>query len=157
MIKVLSMEHAEGPLDRLRIIHWAQVQAGQEWIRTRGLSLQQAFVLSHLAEHPGAIQRDLAEATRTSAANVSGVLRGLQARDLVERRYEDGDERSKRVFATDAGVELIAGRDEAMAAVDESILAPLTKPERAAFHQLLGKITAGLPDPGKQNPRKDPP
>ncbi|SEO81786.1 MarR family winged helix-turn-helix transcriptional regulator [Amycolatopsis saalfeldensis] len=149
------MEHAEGPLDRLRIIHWAQVQAGQEWIRTRGLSLQQAFVLSYLAEHPGAIQRDIAQATRTSAANVSGVLRGLQARNLVERRYEDGDERSKRVFATDAGVELIAGRDEAMAAVDESILAPLTKPERAAFRKLLGKITAGLPDPGDQNPPKE--
>ncbi|MFI5774420.1 hypothetical protein ACIA74_39220 [Streptomyces sp. NPDC051658] len=44
----------------------------------------------------------------------------LEAIELVERRYEDGDERSKRVYATDTGIALIAGRDEAMAAVDES-------------------------------------
>ncbi|MET8146068.1 MarR family transcriptional regulator [Sphaerisporangium sp. NPDC005288] len=136
------------PLKSLRVINWAQVRAGQEWIRARGLSLQQAFVLSHLAANPGAIQRDIARATRTTAANVSGVLRGLEARELVERRFEDGDERSKRVFATDAGVALIAGRDEAMAAADESILAPLTESERATLQVLLDKITAGLPDPG---------
>ena len=136
-----------GPLDALRIVTRAQVRAGQDWIRDRGLSLQQAFVLSHLTEHPGAIQRDIAAATHTTPANVSGVLRGLDARGLVERRAGDGDERSKRVFATRAGIELVAGRDEAMAAADEAILAPLTRAERATFQALLDKITAGLPDP----------
>ncbi|WPB95636.1 MarR family winged helix-turn-helix transcriptional regulator [Streptomyces malaysiensis] len=139
-------EHAPTrPLEQLKIINWAQVRAGQDWIRSRGLTMQQAFVLSYLADHPGAIQRDIAQATRTTAANVSGVLRGLEARDLVERRFEDGDERSKRVFATDAGIELVAGREEAMIAVDESILAPLTRSERAALQTLLDKITADLP------------
>jgi DNA-binding MarR family transcriptional regulator len=137
-----------GPLEQLKIINWAQVQGGQDWIRSRGLTMQQAFVLSYLADNPGAIQRDIAQATRTTAANVSGVLRGLEARDLVERRFEDGDERSKRVFATDAGIELIAGREEAMIAVDESILAPLTRSERTTLQALLDKITAHLPNPG---------
>lgn len=139
-----------GPLDQLKVIGWAQAQAGQGWIRDRGLSPQQAFVLSYLAGNPGAIQRDIAEATRTTPANVSGVLRGLEARSLVERRIEDGNERSKRVFATDAGIKLIAGRDDAMVAVDESILAPLTKPERATLRKLLDKITADLPSPGER-------
>ncbi|MFJ5292772.1 MULTISPECIES: MarR family transcriptional regulator [unclassified Streptomyces] len=143
-----SEHRPASPLESLRVINWAQVRAGQEWIRTRGLSLQQAFVLSHLAAHPGAIQRDIARASRTTAANVSGVLRGLEARNLVERRFEGGDERSKRVFATDAGIALTAGRDEAMAAADESILAPLTESERTTLHMLLAKITAGLPNPG---------
>lgn len=139
-------EHAPAsPLEQLKIINWAQMRAGQDWIRSRGLTMQQAFVLSYLADNPGAIQRDIAQATRTTAANVSGVLRGLEARDLVARRFEDGDERSKRVFATDAGIELIAGREEAMIAVDESILAPLTRSERAALQTLLDKITADLP------------
>ncbi|NIY62647.1 MarR family winged helix-turn-helix transcriptional regulator [Streptomyces malaysiensis] len=139
-------EHAPTrPLEQLKIINWAQVRAGQDWIRSRGLTMQQAFVLSYLTDNPGAIQRHIAQATRTTAANVSGVLRGLEARDLVERRFEDGDERSKRVFATDAGIELVAGREEAMIAVDESILAPLTRSERAALQTLLDKITADLP------------
>ncbi|MER5787674.1 MarR family winged helix-turn-helix transcriptional regulator [Streptomyces sp. NPDC001980] len=138
-----------GPLEQLKAINWAQAQAGQEWIRSRGLSVQQAFVLSYLADHPGAIQRDIAQATRTTAANVSGVLRGLEARHLVERRFEGGDERSKRVFATDAGIALVSGHEEAMTAVDESILAPLTPAERATLQALLDKVTAGLPHLGR--------
>ncbi|MFI9271377.1 MarR family winged helix-turn-helix transcriptional regulator [Kitasatospora sp. NPDC052896] len=137
-------------MEKLKLINWAQLQAGQEWIRSRGLSVQQAFVLDYLAGHPGAIQRDIAEATRTSAANVSGVLRGLEARHLVERRFED-DDRSKRVFATDTGIELISGHEEAMIAVDESILAPLTLDERATLQALLAKITAGLPHHGNES------
>ncbi|MER6438909.1 MarR family winged helix-turn-helix transcriptional regulator [Streptomyces sp. NPDC001185] len=138
-----------GPLEQLKAINRAQMQAGQDWIRSRGLSPQQAFVLDHLAGHPGAIQRDIAEATHTTAANVSGVLRGLEARHLIERRFEGGDERSKRVFATDAGIQLISGHEEAMIAADESILAPLTPDERVALQALLDKITAGLPPFGK--------
>ncbi|MFK0286142.1 MarR family winged helix-turn-helix transcriptional regulator [Streptomyces sp. NPDC090499] len=137
-----------GPLEQLKVINWAQAQAGQEWIRSRGLTVQQAFVLGYLADHPGAIQRDIAQATRTTAANVSGVLRGLEARHLVERRFQGGDERSKRVFATDAGTELVSGHHEAMLAVDESILAPLTAAERAALQALLDKVTAALPHLG---------
>ncbi|MFE3771380.1 MarR family winged helix-turn-helix transcriptional regulator [Streptomyces sp. NPDC059122] len=134
---------SSGPLEKLKLINWAQMQAGQEWIRSRGLSVQQAFVLDYLAGHPGAIQRDIAEATRTSAANVSGVLRGLETRGLVERRFED-DDRSKRVFATDAGLKLIDGHEEAMLAVDESLLTPLTPEERVTLQALLDKIAADL-------------
>ena len=50
--------------------------------------------------------------TRTSAASVSSLLQGLERRGLVERRTEEGNERSKRVYATPAGVELIAGFDD---------------------------------------------
>ena len=73
-------------------------------------------MLGHLAQSPGAIQRDIADVSRTSAASVSSLLQGLERRGLVERRSEDGDERRKRVYATDAGEDLIAGFDSAMAA-----------------------------------------
>ena len=134
-------------LDLVRWIGWAQQKAGEDWIRARELSHPQAFVLGYLVKHPGAIQRDIAEITRTSAASVTSLLQGLERRDLVERRTEGGDERSKRVYATPAGVELIAGFDTAMAAVGETILAPLDQDERAALHALLTKLTAELPQP----------
>ena len=104
-------------------------------------------MLGYLVQNPGAIQRDIAQMSRTSAASVSSLLQGLERRGLVERRTEDGDERSKRVYATPAGVELIAGFDTAMAAADETILAPLDQAERATLHALLTKITAELPQP----------
>lgn len=132
-------------LGLLRWIGWAQRKAGEDWVRARELSFEQSFVLGYLVQSPGAIQRDIAQMTRTSAASVSSLLQGLERRGLVERRTESGDERRKRVFATAAGSELIAGFEAAMADADETILAPLDQDERAALDALLAKITAQLP------------
>src|SRR3954454_9220015 len=89
-------------LDLLRWIGWAQRKAGEDWIRARELSHEQAFVLGYLVQNPGAIQRDIAGMTRTSAASVSSLLQGLERRELVERRTDPNSERSKRVYATPA-------------------------------------------------------
>ena len=134
-------------LGLLRWIGWAQMMAGQEWVRARELSQQQAFALGFLVQNPGAIQRDIAQLTRTTAASVSSLLQGLESRGLVERRTEDGNERSKRVYATAAGAELIAGFDIAMEQTEETILAPLDQSERETLHALLTKITSVLPQP----------
>lgn len=136
-------------LDLVRWIGWAQRKAGEDWIRERELSHAQGFVLGYLVQNPGSIQRDIAEVSRTSAASVSSLLQGLERRGLVERRTQDGDDRSKRVHATEAGAELISGFEAAMAAADETILAPLDQDERATLHTLLTKITAGLPEPSR--------
>jgi MarR family transcriptional regulator, repressor for mepA len=134
-------------LDLLRWIGWAQRQAGMDWIRERDLSHEQAFVLGWLEKNPGAIQRDIAEVTRTSAASVSSLLQGLERRGLVERLTAHGNERSKLVFATKTGTDLIAGFETAMSAADETILAPLDATERSTLHALLAKITAELAPP----------
>ncbi len=134
-------------LELVRWIGWAQRKAGEDWIRARELSHEQAFVLGYLTQNPGAIQRDIAQISRTSAASVSSLLQGLERRGLIERRTQGGDERRKRVYATPAGIELIAGFDTAMAAADDTILAPLDQAERATLHALLAKITAELPQP----------
>ncbi|MFZ4894392.1 MarR family winged helix-turn-helix transcriptional regulator [Plantibacter sp. Mn2098] len=134
-------------LELVRWIGWAQRKAGEDWIRERELSHEQGFVLGYLVQNPGSIQRDIAQISRTSAASVSSLLQGLERRGLVERRTEPGNERSKRVFATPAGAELIAGFDSAMAAADETILAPLDQDERETLLAILKKVTAVLPQP----------
>jgi len=133
--------------DLFRWIGWAQMKAGQDWVRERELSHEQSFALGYLVQNPGAIQRDIAEVTRTSAASVSSLLAGLERRGLIERRTEGGNERSKRVYATPAGAELISGFEAAMEAAGETILAPLDERERETLHALLTKITAQLPQP----------
>lgn len=130
-----------------RWIGWAQMKAGEDWIRERELSHAQGFVLGYLVQNPGAIQRDIAEASRTTAASVSSLLQGLERTGLIERRTEEGNERSKRVYATPEGAELISGFENAMLAAEESILSPLDAVERDTLHALLSKITAELPQP----------
>jgi DNA-binding MarR family transcriptional regulator len=134
-------------LELLRWIGWAQRKVGEDWVRERELTHEQAFVLGWLVQNPGSIQRDLAEVSRTTAASVSSLLQGLERRGLVERRTDSGNARTKLVFATDAAAELIAGFTESMASADDVILAPLDQDERATLHALLVKITAELPRP----------
>lgn len=140
-------ELRNGPLAQLRWIGWAQRKAADDWIREREISVEQGFTLGYLVEHPGSIQRDIAQITRTSAASVSSLLQGLEKRGLVERRTEAGNERSKRVYATPAGAQLVEGFDAAMAAADAVILAPLSDAERSTLQRLLTKITVALPQP----------
>jgi len=137
----------DSPLQQMRWIGWAQRKAAEEWVRERDLSQEQAFVLGYLQQSPGAIQRDIADITRTSAASVSSLLQGLERRGLVERRTEAGNARTKRVHATDAGVALIAGFEDAMIALDDELLAPLDAAERSTLQALLQKVTAELPPP----------
>jgi DNA-binding MarR family transcriptional regulator len=134
-------------LELVRWIGWAQRKAAEDWVRERDLSHEQAFVLGYLAQNPGAIQRDIAAVSRTSAASVTSLLKGLEQRGLVERRPDPDNARVKRVQATHAGIELIAGFQDAMAAADETILAPLDGGERATLRVLLTKIAADLPQP----------
>lgn len=134
-------------LGLLRWIGFAQRKAADDWVRERGLTMEQGFTLGYLVDSPGAIQRDVAKMSRTSAASVSSLLQGLERRGLVERRSEPGDERSKRVYPTAAGKELVDGFDDAMAAADETILAPLDEAERATLRELLLKLVAEIPKP----------
>jgi len=134
-------------LQLLRWIGWAQRKAGEDWIRERGLSHEQSFALGFLVQNPGSIQRDIAAMTRTSPASVSSLLQGLERRELIERRSEGGNARVKRVYPTPAGIELISGFDEAMAATEDEILAPLSSTERDTLNALLTKITGELPKP----------
>lgn len=135
------------PFDLMRWIGWEQKKAGEEWIRERELSHSQSFALGYLVKNPGSIQRDVAEVTRTTPASVSSLLQGLEGRGLIERRTEAGNERSKRVYATAAGAELIKGFDEAMAATEAQLIAPLSADEQHHLQSLLTKITAKLPHP----------
>ncbi|UWD82224.1 MarR family transcriptional regulator [Curtobacterium flaccumfaciens] len=135
------------PLQLMRWIGWAQRKGAEEWVRERDLTHEQSFVLGYLQEHPGAIQRDIAEATRTSAASVSSLLQGLERRGLIERRPDATNGRTKTVRATQAGIDLIAGFTDAMVALDDSLLAPLDEDERATLRRLLQKVTAELAPP----------
>lgn len=139
------MERPQSTLGLLRWIGVTQRKAADEWARDRGLTMEQAFTIGYLRENPGAKQRDVALVSRTTAASASSILQGLERRGLVERRSEEGDERSKRVYATDAAVALVDGFDVAMAATDDSILSPLDDAERATLDALLLKIVNRLP------------
>ncbi|WP_208719799.1 TetR/AcrR family transcriptional regulator C-terminal ligand-binding domain-containing protein [Amycolatopsis circi] len=130
------------PGDLFRSIRWAQRKRIEEWSRARELTFEQAMVLGYLERQPGVIQRDVAEMSHTTPANVSLLLKGLERRGLIERRTEGG---RKRVYATPAGIDLVTGLDAVLAEADEMVFASLDRDERAGLESLVAKINAHLP------------
>ncbi len=141
------MEKPESPLGLMRWVGFAQRKAADDWIRERGLTMEQGFTIGWIRDNPGAIQRDIVRAMWTSAASVSSLLGGLEKRGLIERRTEAGDERSKRVYATPEAIELVSGFTQAMEAADDDILSPLDATERQTLKELLLKVVDRLPEP----------
>jgi MarR family transcriptional regulator, repressor for mepA len=136
-----------GVLGLMRWVVWANQQNAENWVRDIGLSSEQSFTLGYLARFPGAIQRDIAEFTRTTPASVTSLLQGLERRELIERRTDEHNARIKRVYATQAGLDLIDGLQDAMNDGSAKVLEPLTAAEQKTLHGLLRKVTAQLPEP----------
>lgn len=83
--------------------------------------------------------RDLAQATRTSSANVTGLVDRLADRGLVRRERSLADRRVIEVSLTEAGVELMReGHGQFRRRVEE-VLSPLTGPERRELERLIRK------------------
>ena len=67
----------------------------------------------------------------------------LEARGLIEQRTSVADGREKKLFATDAGKELLTRIRAWSVLRQEELFAPLTDQERETFFQLARKIAAG--------------
>jgi DNA-binding MarR family transcriptional regulator len=68
------------------------------------LTSANAGVLRHLEAHPGATPSETADATGLLRSNLSAVLRELERSGMVERRNDETDRRSVRLFLTDTAV-----------------------------------------------------
>lgn len=103
------------------------------------LTPQQLFVLAHLYHHPSQPSA-LAREHYVGMSAMTGLVDGLVARHLVERRQDPHDRRAVHLIITEEGRTLW---EEAQAAVLEStrqFLAPLTGAERRRLTLALGDL-----------------
>src|SRR3546814_6943194 len=74
-------------------------------------------------------------------ATIVNVLERLERRDLIRRVPDTEDKRQKLLYLSDAGRKLLKDVEVAVDTVQNRIVAPLTREERALFLQLLTRIT----------------
>jgi DNA-binding MarR family transcriptional regulator len=87
---------------------------------------------------------DLAEATRQSAASLTGVVDRLAEKQLVERKRHPGDRRQVIVVVTDRGRMLIAEIKQARREQMQAALAHLVDQEVEVLIQLLDRVLLGM-------------
>lgn len=120
---------------------WRTIFVGIEHPPVGGVPLQpgQFWVLGALGEGPRRMS-ELAEITRTSSANITGIVDRLAERGIVERTRPESDRRVVEVALTKQGRTMMAeGMRQFQVRVGQ-VLAPLTAAEQAQLARLLKKV-----------------
>lgn len=75
-------------------------------------------ILEFLAEHESCEQKEIAAGCNLDSASVTGILRRMEARNLVKRETRNGNRRSLYVSMTEYGKEMDKDVEETFTFVD---------------------------------------
>lgn len=98
-------------------------------------------ILLLIEANPGVTQSRLAHAVGLDRSTLVGVLHGLQARQLLERRRGE-DRRTNGLWLTRSGRTLVAGLKRRIRAHERRVAAALTAEERDQLLALLEKLAS---------------
>ncbi|HYF43140.1 MAG TPA: MarR family transcriptional regulator [Ramlibacter sp.] len=87
-------------------------------------------------------QSQLAQALGVAAPNMTGILRRLEARGLIERARSESDKRIQHIVLTRAGLKFIKDAVAAGREMDKPWLGRLSAAEQAMLLELLAKAAA---------------
>ncbi|MFD9475252.1 MarR family winged helix-turn-helix transcriptional regulator [Streptomyces nojiriensis] len=113
-----------------------------ERLRAVGSSPLHRSVLTTLAERGPHARRDLAAQMDVPLAGVSRVIRDLLAQGLVQDMVVNIGGRHEVVTLTPTGAAALTAMQDGMNAVQDVLLASLTKGERTQLHYLLRRVCA---------------
>lgn len=66
----------------------------------------EAHILSSIAEHPGTFVTELAQEWNRTKGTISQILKKLEGKNLVYRKYESRDKRKASLYVTEEGMSL---------------------------------------------------
>ena len=124
----------------IRRLH--QIADGYYAQETAGLGITpvQYGALLVIRAHPGIDQLRLGQALRCDRTTISGVVRRLQAKNLIRRRTGKSDRRAKALFVTPSGEQMIKRLAVAAGRAERRILSGLTAGERRRALELLARV-----------------
>lgn len=114
--------------------------AGNAALRPLGLKVRSYSVLALVCDGLYPTQRELADYLRLDPSQVVSLIDDLESRDLVERRTDERDRRSKVIVPTEEGQRVRAEARERVRAAEEAPLAVLSPEERDTFSALLARV-----------------
>lgn len=106
-----------------------------------GLTPPQMFALRALDPDQPVPMRELAAQLHCDSSNVTGLVDGLEAQGLVERRSAEHDRRVRMLVVTERGAQVRRRIDEAVEAVPPA-LASLSADDQRALRDILRRALA---------------
>ena len=130
----------------LRRAHQISAAVFEDECSIVGLTPAQFGVLTVLASAPGLDQSSLARALGFDKVTVLRVLRGLEARGLLQRTAALTSKRNMAVVLSSDGEKLLKQASKPAERAYERLMAPLSQEQQAQLVLLLMELTQGLED-----------
>ncbi|HXD40156.1 MAG TPA: MarR family transcriptional regulator [Ramlibacter sp.] len=130
----------------LRRAHQISAAVFEDECRELALTPAQFGVLTVLKVHPGLGQSSLARALGFDKVTMLRVLRGLEARGLLDRAPAPSNRRNVSVALTARGAAVLAQAQKPAEKAYKRLLAPLDKTQQAQLVELLQRLTGELED-----------
>mgnify|MGYP003239738757 FL=1 len=111
-------------------------------LKNEGLTSGQPKVLEYLAEHDGAMQKDIAAACRIEPATMTSLLCGMEKKGLITRSAPD--RRSLSVYLTDKGKALVPLIEQEFARIECVATNGFSDDEREMLVSLLSRMRENL-------------
>lgn len=102
-------------------------------------------VLNLIGHNAGITSRQLCSALCIYPPNLVGIVRGLEDRNLLEKRQHPTDRRAQGLYLTQLGFAVQADAEQVVAEVDVEVASALTASERHLLNKLLRKIWVSDP------------
>lgn len=112
----------------------------QRNLKQYGLNVMQAKALNFIAQHPGAIQKELSHYLSKQEASTTNILKVLESRRFIVRRITAANERKKKLYLSPDGQELVQSVRRVFVDLEKRVSATLSATERKTMIQLLARI-----------------
>lgn len=144
-----------GPGFLVRRLQQVSVSIFLEYLKPLDITPLQNTILLVLEREEGLDQITIATRAVIDPSTVKDVLTRLEGKGLLTREYGSHDRRTRLIFLTDAGRELLARAATEARRASEDFLAPLSTEERKLFLQMIQRVVSaheGPANPGTSTP-----
>jgi len=126
----------------LKRVGWVIRERAVGAFEATGMSPHHYAVLALLDEQPPETQSMIADALGYDRSHLVGLLDDLEQRGLLARKRDPSDRRRHLVTLTPEGKRALDKLRAVVKGVDEELLAPLDKEQRATLHALLLQLAS---------------
>jgi DNA-binding MarR family transcriptional regulator len=123
---------------------YAVASGFRELLAPLGLEPRDFALLRVVAAAEGHSQQAIGERLRIPPSMMVAFVDALEARGLIERRHNPNDRRTRELFLTDQGRELLGSAFREAVAYEQSICGDLSAQEREELLDLLARVAARL-------------
>lgn len=124
----------------IRIVQLLNFEAFFRHFQTIGLSPVEYAILMTVRDNEAVTQSELAAVLKMRLPNLVKILSVMEEAGIIKRKRSARDKRAVELSLSAAGQRRADEAGRLGAIFDEHTLAPLSKPERAAFLQMLTRL-----------------